>query len=220
VRHLVEAWWAEAGKYNVLPLDDRLTERAASNEQDEPKSYTFYHGAVRIPEGSAPHTKNRSHSITAEIEVPKEGAEGPICAMGGHPAGWSLYIKDKKLTYCHNYAATAYYYVRSTKDVPVGKVKLRFEFEKTGPEKFGAGGKGRLYMNGSKVGEGEIPRTVPFRYSADETFDVGCDAGSPVSEEYGPNARFTGTVHKVIIELGGERHRDRTVDAKVAAAVE
>jgi arylsulfatase len=222
VRHLVEAWWAEAGKYNVLPLDDRISERLLGREVvDEPKSYTLYQGAVRIPEGSAPHTKNRSHIITAEVEIPNEGAEGPICAIGGHTAGWSLYIKDKKLVYCYNYAGVHYYYIRSTEEVPSGgPATFRFEFEKTGSEKFGAGGVGRLYLNGNKVGEGEIPRTIPFRYSAEETFDVGCDTGSPVTQEYGPNTKFTGTVNMVVIELSGERHHDPHVHARIATAVE
>jgi arylsulfatase len=222
VRHLVEAWWAEAGKYNVLPLDDRISERLLGREMgDEPKSYVLYEGAVRIPEGSAPHTKNRSHTITVETEIPNEGAEGPMCAIGGHTAGWSLYIKDRKLVYCHNFVGVNYYYVRSTEEVPTGgPATLRFEFEKTGAQKFGAGGVGRLYINGKKVGEGEIPRTTPFRYSAEETFDVGCDTGSPVTPEYGPNTRFTGTVNKVVIELSGERHHDPHVHAKIATAVE
>jgi arylsulfatase A-like enzyme len=215
LRQLVEMWWAEAGKYNVLPLDDRISSRLLAREIKDQTSYTYYAGAVRIPQGSAPHTKNRSYRITAEVEIPAGGAEGPICVIGGTSSGWSLYIKDRKLVYCYNFIGDCYF-VRSTKEVPTGKVKLRFEFEKTGQEKFGAGGVGRLYINDSKVGEGQIPRTVRYIYTLDETFDIGLDAGTPVTNEYKPGARFNGEIEKVVVDLLGELHLDREADAKIA----
>jgi arylsulfatase len=219
LRHLVETWWAEAGKYNVLPLDDRLHTRLITRrgETKEQTSYIYYSGAVRIPGGSAPHTQNRSYSITAEVEIPTEGkAQGPICVMGGLGAGWSLYIMDGLLTYCHNCLGELYY-VRSEKEVPTGKnVKLRFEFEKTGKERFGAGGVGRMYINGMKVGEDQIPRTVKFMYANYEGFDIGMDTGTPVTDEYKAGARFTGIVERVVIDLSGERHIDPEAESKIA----
>ncbi|MGO9644014.1 MAG: arylsulfatase [Candidatus Bathyarchaeia archaeon] len=213
---LVGLWWAEAGKYNVLPLDDRLQERFAGREVEDRKEYIFYPGSIRIPEGSSPPVKNRSHSIEAVIEVPRDGAEGPICAVGGVGAGWSLYIKDGKLNYCHNFVQIAYYYVRSTEKVPVGRSTVRFEFEKTGKEKFGAGGIGRLFINGKKVGEAEILKTVPFRYSLDESFDVGCDTGTAVTPEYKPGAKFTGKITQVKFVLSGESQQDPEMATKHA----
>jgi hypothetical protein len=107
------------------------------------------------------------------------------------------------------------YYVRSTKEVPAGKnVKLRFEFEKTGQAKFGAGGISRLYINDDKVGEGQIPRTVKFMYANYEGFDIGIDTGTPVTDEYKPSARFTGKIKKVMIDLFGERHVDPEAETK------
>jgi hypothetical protein len=107
------------------------------------------------------------------------------------------------------------YYVRSTKEVPAGKnLKLRFEFDKTGQEKFGAGGIGRLYINDDKVGEGHIPRTVKFMYANCEGFDIGIDTGTPVTDEYKPSARFTGKIEKVMIDLFGERHIDSEAETR------
>jgi len=107
--------------------------------------------------------------------------------------------------------------VRSKKEVPSGNVNLRFEFEKTGKEKFGAGGIGRLYINDEKVAEAQIPQTVKFRYSADESFDVGHDTGSPVTNEYKAGAQFTGgNIEKVVIDLAGERHIDHEAETKIA----
>jgi hypothetical protein len=108
-------------------------------------------------------------------------------------------------------------YIRSTKEVPVGeKVKLRYEFEKTGQEKFGTGGIGRLYINNYKVGEGQIPHTAKFRYSLDESFDIGRDSASPVSEEYEAGAQFSGgVIERVVIDLAGERQIDPEAEARI-----
>ena len=222
LRQLVELWWVEAGKYNVLPLDDRFSERVVSRDQidKEKKSYLFYPGTVRVPESSAPHFKNRSYRINAEVEIPEAGAEGPVCAIGGVGGGWSLYIKDKKLVYCYNYLGKYYYYLRSTENVPAGKVKLGFEFEKTGKEKFGAGGLARLYINGNKDGELEISRTVRFVYSMGESFDIGRDTGTAVTPEYERRAEFTGTIRKVMIDLAGEKHIDPEAEARMSLVEE
>jgi arylsulfatase len=120
------------------------------------------------------------------------------------------------LVYCYNCVGERYY-IRSTKEVPTGeKAKLRFEFEKTGQQKFGAGGIGRLYIYNDKVGEGEIPRTVKFIYSADESFDIGRDTGSPVTDEYKAGSQFTGTIKRVVVDLVGERHVDLEAETRVA----
>jgi arylsulfatase A-like enzyme len=221
LRQLVELWWAEAGRYNVLPLDERFAERqgAKGEEGKEKKSYTFYPGTVRIPESSAPYFKNRSHSVTAEVEIHEGGAEGPICAIGGIGGGWSLYIKDRKLVYCYNNIGK-YRYLRSTEDIPAGKVKLGFEFEKTGKERFGAGGIVRLFINGNKDGELKIPRTVRFLYSMGESFDIGRDSGTVVSPEYKQRAEFTGKIKKVKIDLAGEKHKDLEAEVHKTLAEE
>jgi hypothetical protein len=160
---------------------------------------------------------NRSYTVTAEVEIPSSGTEGPVCAIGGSSSGWAFYIKDRRLIYCYNYLGKRTY-IRSTKEVPTGKkVKLRYQFEKTGQEKYGAGGIGRLYINGDKVGEGQFPTTMKFRYSLDESFDIGRDSASPVSEEYKAGAQFTGgNIEKVVVDLAGERHIDHEAETRIA----
>jgi arylsulfatase A-like enzyme len=222
LRQLVELWWVEAGKYNVLPLDDRFSERIAAARDEigkEKKSYMFYPGTARVPENSAPHFKNRSYRVSAEVEIHEGGAEGPICAIGGIGSGWSLYIKDKKLVYCYNYVGK-YYYLRSIDDVPTGTVNLELEFEKTGKKKFGAGGIARLYINGNKAGELEIPHTVRFIYSMGESFDIGRDSGTAVTPEYKHRTEFTGTIKKVMIDLAGEKQRDPEAEVRMSLVQE
>lgn len=218
LHQLIEMWWAEADKYNVLPLDDRKQERLISREilKKEKTSYTYYPGTVRVPAASASHVKNRSHSITAIVDISSQVPEGPICAIGGVGSGWSLYIKDEHLVYCYNNNGN-HYYIRPTKKIPIrgGQLRLRFEFEMTGKEEFGAGGIGRLYIDNEKTGEGEIPHTVRFIYAVDETFDIGRDTGSPVTDEYKAGAVFTGVIKKVVVDLAGERHNDPETETKI-----
>jgi arylsulfatase A-like enzyme len=207
---LVGLWWAEAGRHQVLPLDDRFMERAMGRDElfAERERMTFLEGTVRIQKFAGPQTKNRSWTMTAEIEVPEGGANGPIAALGGDSAGWSLYLKDSVPCFAYNYPGPIYTYIRASEPLAPGRHQVRYEFEKTGKEVFGAGGTGRVYADGDLVAEGEIERTVGIGYSMDETFDVGWDKGSPVCEDYGPIAKFSGRVIKVDFDLKPDFHPD------------
>jgi arylsulfatase len=220
---LVGLWWAEAGRYNVLPLDDRFVERMLSGvkalmDASTRMKVTFYPGAVRIPEPDSPNTLNRSWSMTAEIEIPEKGAEGPICATGGDTNGWSLYMKDGKVVYCYNLIARDFTYIRSENKVLPGRHKIFYEFEKTG-QQLGAGGVGRIYLDGKKVAEGKILRTVAFGASLSETMDIGCDKGSPVTPEYKARAEFTGKIIKVDFDLKQDLHHDPEKHAETSTRV-
>ena len=164
-------------------------------------SLTLYPGMVAIMENATLDIKNRSHTITAQVEYLRKGADGVILAQGGRFAGWSLYMKDGKLKYCYNWFNRQRYTIESPNRVPPGKATLRFDFVYDGGG-VGKGGSGRLYVNGEKVAEGRIENTVPFVFSADETEDVGEDLGTPVTEDYkeGDN-KFTGTIDKVTIAV-------------------
>ena len=150
--------------------------------------------------------KNKSHSVTAEIEVPKGGANGVLIAQGGAFAGWSLYLHDGKPKYCHNLAGLMRFYVEGTKKVPAGNHQVRMEFAYDGGG-LAKGGTATLFIDGTKVGDGKINATVPMIYSADETCDVGCDTGTPVSEDYtSATSEFTGTVRWVELHAGDDNH--------------
>jgi hypothetical protein len=145
--------------------------------------------------------KNRSHTITAEIEAPQGSAQGVIIAQGGRFGGWSLYIKDGRLKYCYNWLDRQRYTLESKEPLPAGKVTVKFQFDYDGGG-VGKGASGQLFVNGQKVAVGRIERTQPFIFSADETEDVGEDLGTPVTEDYkeGDN-KFTGTIDKVTIAI-------------------
>jgi len=154
-----------------------------------------------ISENAFINTKNRSHTITADVEIPQGGANGVILAQGGRFGGWSLYLKDGKPTYTYNFVGLQRFTVAATSAVPAGKATIRYEFASDGPG-MGKGGIGTIFVNGQKVAEGRIEHTQCCAFSADEGADVGTDDGTPVTVDYKQHDnKFTGTIQKVTIDL-------------------
>jgi hypothetical protein len=203
LKELQNDFWVEAEKYNVLPLDDRFAERGDPSLRPSliagRTNFTYYPGATRIPEPSAANTKNTSHVITATIEVPQGGADGVLVAEGGVPGGYTLYIQDGKPVYEYNYFAHERYKITSSETLSPGPAVIRVDFKYDGGG-IGKGGTAALFINGKRVGEGRIAKTCPSRFGA-ESFDVGMDNGSPVSENYRSPFAYSGTIKKVEISI-------------------
>jgi arylsulfatase len=156
----------------------------------------------RLTESALLNIKNKSHAVTAELEVPESGAEGVIFAQGGAFAGWSLYAKEGKPRYCYNLLGLQRFTIEGESPIPAGTHQVRMEFAYDGGG-LAKGGGVTLYIDGDKVGEGRVEGTVPMMFSADETADVGRDTASPVSDDYDAESSvFTGTVNWVQIDLG------------------
>ena len=204
---LQQLWLDEARKYNVLPLDDRRIERFNADLVGRPElvkgnSQLLFGGMGRLSENSLINIKNKSHAVTAEVVVPEAGAEGVIIAQGGAFAGWSLYLKDGRPTYCYNLLGLQRFKIEADAAIPPGTHQVRMEFAYDGGG-LAKGGTVTLYLDGEKTGEGRVEATVPMIFSADETADVGRDSASPVSDDYeGESSVFTGTVNWVQIDLG------------------
>jgi len=198
----------EAKKYRVLPIDDRLLERANAAMAGRPDlmggrtSLTLYEGMKGMSENVFINVKNRSHSITAEVEIPAAGANGAVLAQGGRFGGWALYFKDGKPTYTYNYLGMKNFTVSAPQAPAAGKATVRFDFAYDGGG-MGKGGTATLSVNGAKVAEDRIPMTQPIIFSADETADVGMDDATPVVESvgHGKASEFTGKILKVTVEL-------------------
>jgi arylsulfatase len=144
--------------------------------------------------------KNKSHTITADLEIPPAGADGVLVAAGGNVAGYVLYIKDGLPIYEYNYFTVERFKIVGKNKLTPGKHTLRFEFKYDGGG-VGKGGGGALFVDGSETARGRIEKTVLGRFSADETFDTGEDTGSPVSADYKAPFRFAGTIKKIEIDL-------------------
>jgi hypothetical protein len=154
--------------------------------------------------------KNRSHSITTHIDVPQTGADGVLVAAGGIVGGNALYVKDGKPIYEYNWFSQQRYKVQSSDKLTPGPATVRMEFKYDGGG-LAKGGTVTLFINDKKVGEGRVEKTILGRYSADETFDVGMDTGSPVSDTYDSPNPYSGTLRKVEVYLGPTDHAENDI---------
>ena len=204
LKELQELFWTEAAKYDVLPIDNSRVERFDVSQRPSltrgREQFTYYPGLVRIPEGAAPDIKNKSFSIRAEVEIPKAGAQGMLITHGGRFSGYGLYLLKGKPVFTYNLAGVARYSIVGKDKLTPGKHTILFDFTYDGGG-LGKGGTGKLIVDGKKVAQGRIERTLPFRLSLDETLDCGEDTGTPVSEDYDVPFEFTGKLDKVTIEL-------------------
>jgi arylsulfatase len=222
LRELQRLWLIEATRYKVLPIDDRTAEKFNPDTAGRPvlikgKTQILFGGMGHLSENCVLSIKNKSHSVTAEIEVPKSGAEGVIISQGANIGGWSLYAKNGKLKYCYNVAGVHYYFVESAVPLPAGEHQVRMEFAYAGGG-LGKGGVATLFVDGKKVGEGNIPMTQAMVFSCDDGCDVGVDTGAPVSPDYGPlgnafNGRVKGVQLAIADAAQDSDHRIKAEDA-------
>jgi len=205
LKGLVDLWWAEAARHDILPLDWRSVERLSDQLTGRPSvaagrnTFVYNTPLVALPEASAPDLKNKSFTITAEVEIPPN-AEGMIFTQGGITAGWGFYLQKGKLVGLHNYLGLERYRVVSTEDVPTGNVTVIFDFKYDGGG-MGKGGVITLLADGKTIGVGRVEKTAGTKYSLYEGQDIGEDSGSPVDFTYTPPFPFTGKLHKVTVEL-------------------
>jgi len=208
LKELQDAFDAEAKKYNVYPLDSSFASRADPAIRPSltrgRTEFTYYPGAIRIPEGSAPDFKNKSWAVAAEVAVPEGGADGVLATMGGRFGGWALLIQDGKpeFVYALSNQPEHKYRIASDKALPAGNHVVRFSFKYDGGG-IGKGATGTLFVDGKEVAQGKIPQTIGVRFSLDETFDVGEDTGTPVVEDYVDKMpfEFTGDLKKFMVVL-------------------
>jgi arylsulfatase len=199
---LIEIFDEEAWKYNVYPLYDDMIKRLGAQQDrlfGDQKDFVYYApGAVRIAEKSSAPVKNRAHTIETQLDLTGD-EEGVIVACGGMTGGYTMFVKDNRLYYDYNFLNGVYYTLKSPQ-LPKGKVDVRFNFIRTKP----FGGKGELYVDGTKVDEVEMPAMHIATYSLAETFDVGRDTGTQVSKLYTDPFVYSGTLDRVIFTVSDE----------------
>ena len=210
---LKELFWQEAEKYQVLPLlagfsvffgilppMPTITKR------------TFYGDVQNVLSGMIPRVYGHSYAITAELQIPAEGAQGVIVAEADEMGGFSLFVHDGKLRHTYSMMGVETYRQESTEPLPSGDVTVCMQFDADAP-KPGTGGTVTLWANDRKIGEGRIDKTVPVRFSGYSGMDIGRDNGLPVDRKaYGDKSPFpfTGSVKKVVFDLAPTaREQDR-----------
>ena len=221
---LIGMWYAEAGKYGVLPVDGSGVARVLVEKPlvALPRDrYVYMPDTQSIPFSAGPRVLNRPHSITASVELPDEGAEGVLLSQGSAAGGYSLFIKDQRLHYVHNYVGRSLHGVSSPEPLPAGAHELRFEFEPTGepdlPQGRGAPGRLQLYVDGRLVADADTPVTTPFILNPG-ALTCGANPGSPVTPDYRSPFRFTGTLHSVVVDISGELIVDSESEMRAAMA--
>jgi len=206
LKELQDLFYDVAAKNNVLPLDGSFAERADPSIRPSltrgRTSFDYYEGAVRIPEGSAPDFKNKSWSITADVEVSAKGANGVLATIGGYFGGFALLVKDgmPMFIYANSNQSKDRHMVKSATKIAAGHQTIKVDFNYDGPGP-GKGATIILTVNGIKVGETKIDRSVFVRFSLDETWDVGEDTGTPLDfDVYDVPFKFTGELKKVNVK--------------------
>jgi N-sulphoglucosamine sulphohydrolase, C-terminal len=219
LRALVERWWAEAGRYQVLPLDNRpfsdlVFDRPSPVEGR--RRYVYRPDRAPVPESAAVNVKNRRHAITAYVEADGPGLlEGVLAVQGSVLGGWSFHLGDGRLCYVHNLAGWREYRIEGPVGDRLGRGHhtLRFEFT---PARDGAPHRGALLIDGDPVARGDIGRVTWSRFSIT---GAGLTVGwardfSPADRDYRGPFRFTGRLDRVVIDVDGEPFIDP--DAEVA----
>jgi len=222
---MITIWYAEAGKYNVLPIDGRGVLRGVDERPSitiNRTSYIYYPGTQEIPTTVAVKVLNRPHSIIADVEIHSESVEGILLSHGGIEGGYSFYVKDGELHWVHNYVSRAFYHVESNENVPEGRHQLGFEFEVTGNPDF-ANGKGspgiaKLFIDGKLVGQTDIPVTTPLALGLTGGVTCGSAHRSPVTPDYQPPFEFTGKIHSVTVDVSGQLIEDKEAEMHIAMA--
>jgi arylsulfatase len=204
---LQRLWLIEAVKYNVLPIDDRTGERLNPELAGRPtlvhgNSQLLFAGMGRLSESSVIGLKNKSFSVTAEVDIPAPGATGVVIAQGGRFGGWTMFFAEGAARFVYNVLGIQQFSVSAGEPLTAGVHQVRAEFAYDGGG-LAKGGDLTLYYDGRSVGSGRIGATQPMIFSADETTDVGYDTGTPVSPDYtSATSRFTGRIHWVQLDAG------------------
>jgi arylsulfatase len=222
---LIGMWYVEAGKYNVLPIDSRGVQRLVEERPQlspDRQRFTYYPGTSPAPENVAVRVLNRPHTIKADVEIERANGQGVIFCQGSASGGYSLFLKDHRLHYVHNYVGAEEFHVVSDREVPEGRHELAMEFRPTGqPDPAhgrGAPGVADLYVDGMPAGSGEIPTSVPLTLGLGGGLNTGRNAGSAISSEYEAPFPFTGVIHKVVVDVSGEHMEDEESHMKAVMA--
>ena len=211
LHELQRLWLIEATKYNVIPIDDRVGQRINSDMAGRPtlihgNSQVFFSGMGRLSENSVLNMKNKSFSVTANVTVPEEGADGVIIAQGGRFGGWAVHAKNGHLRFTYNVLGIHEFPVAAEQPIPSGDHQVRMEFAYDGGG-LAKGGNVTLFYDGNQVGEGRVELTQPMIFSADETTDIGRETGTTVASDYtASTSRFNGKIGWVQLDIGDDDH--------------
>lgn len=223
---LIQAWFEEADKNLVLPLDDRTpaeilgVERPA--EEAPRERYVYYPGTSPVPEGVAVNVRGRSYKILADVEIAEADCSGVIFAHGSRFGGHALFIKDRKLHYVYNFLGIKPEQKLVSQELAPGKHTLGMEFvrEKAGPHGESLG-KATLYVDGKAVAQGDMKTQAGKFTLSGDGLCIGRDSGDAVSQDYKSPGTFEGgTILFVAVTVEKAQYLDLEKLAAAALAVD
>ena len=204
LRQLIDRWWAEAGKHDVLPLEQGGPASSFQNVQpgspQDRSTYTYFQGMAHVPTVSAADVRNRSHRIKASV-VREGSGDGVIVAHGGYAGGYALYVQDGRLVYEHNCGGD-HTRIVTQGDLPA-RADVEFSFTKTGDNR----GVGVLTVDGHEAARGDLPRMLGGLFTI-EGLDVGQDTATAVSNDYEVPFPFSGAIESLVIEVDDDQSLD------------
>jgi arylsulfatase len=209
VAEMVELWWEEARRNQVLPLDNRVLwvlTNPKPHSRRERASFRYFAGGAQVPEPVAVNVRNRSHAINVKVDLP-EGVvpAGALVALGSALGGWSLHLIDGRLRYVHNLYGKEKHVVEAGDVLSPGLHTLRFSFEKDD----GRGGTGKLLIDGAVVAEGPIARFTPSGFNGVGVgLTCGYEWGPAVGDGYSAPFTFNGSIIEAVVEVTGPVVRD------------
>jgi arylsulfatase len=214
LRELVDLWWSEAERNQVLPLNNQPGRHGDRRYRRE--RYEFHAGIGVLPAAVAPNLRNRGFRITADLDVPDAGAEGVIASHGGGAGGYALYLQAGRLHWTYNWLGAQVTTISSETDLPPGPCTVGVTFTPTGRFE----GDVTLLCDDLPIGKGHVERTTPVTYGL-VGFTVGYQRGTPVSPTYEPPFALDGSVlRRVVVEPDGQEYRDPPAEAQAAVAMQ
>jgi arylsulfatase A-like enzyme len=212
LRELIELWWAEAGRNQVLPLDNRVLWALVHPKPDRRpprEEFRYFPGAAQVPEAVAVNVRNRSHALVVDVTIPgppgSPAADGVLLAMGSALGGWSLHILGGRPRYVHNLYGKERHAIESAAPLPPGEHRIEFVFTK----EEGLGGTGVLRCNGQVAGQGVLSRFTPSGFNGvGAGLTCGYEWGPAVGAGYTAPFPFGGTIRHAFVQTRGPVVRD------------
>lgn len=218
LRSMIERWWGEAGRHQVLPIDNRpFSELVLSRPESIPPRgrYVYHPHTAMVPEPVAVNVKNRPHTVHAVVDVPDGGCEGVIIGQGSIFGGWALYVgTDGRLRYVHNLTSREEHRVEAPDPLAAGRHELELRYGRGGRAKVA-----ELLVDGHVVGEVEIPRFTWNRFSiCGHGLTCGWASAPAVCDDFVAPFPFTGGLEPVVVDVEGDPVVDPVAEANDAIA--
>ena len=222
LQELIQLWWAQAGQYGALPLENRGALEILTTDRPQLSKpgnrYVYYPGTAEVPESVAPNIRNRSYTVAVEVTLDTQEAGGVLFAHGARFGGHALYVKDGRLKYVYNFVGDDEQIIESIEPLPTGYVVVSASFDRQG-DSMPAEGTLTLYVGDKEVGQGHI-KTQPGKFSiAGEGLNIGQDGAEPVTDDYPGQAPwpFTGgTITRAAVDVSGVPFVDLAAEARMA----